>query len=422
MITCPNCGAGNKPESSACRMCAASLEGIAEAPAARVKTPGKVSPATVTPQSHHREEATAPVEQEGIVCPECSTLNEIGWSFCQQCGKRLVQPQPPPQPLAHPPAQVPAGLTTNPEQVAVDDPTTPQSPEPLVAKPSQAQRGMRTVADKLPPDKGLKTVSDKPSALDDELKTVSDMAPPPDQGSRPVAPKPPPVDHESKTVRQDDAPAEPEAPIEPPPAVAPPKIVEAPVSAQPPATKPRPSVVPPTVVAQDQPQPKPAAPRPAPPAQKPAAPPRVSTPEHSTQQSGSDVLCTQCGQATGVGSAFCASCGAPVTYGETMVISSQPAPPQILKGRLHLVMEGGQPGEVYELDDDTVIGRSKGEITFPHDGFMSGRHARIERRGGSFILTDEGSRNGTFVKIKGEVELKPGDTILVGKQLFRFEV
>jgi pSer/pThr/pTyr-binding forkhead associated (FHA) protein len=105
-----------------------------------------------------------------------------------------------------------------------------------------------------------------------------------------------------------------------------------------------------------------------------------------------------------------------------MVISSQPAPPPILKGRLHLVMEGGQPGEVYDLEDATVIGRSNGEITFPHDGFMSGRHARIERKGNAFVLTDEGSRNGTFIKIKGEVELKPGDTILVGKQLFRFEV
>ena len=110
-----------------------------------------------------------------------------------------------------------------------------------------------------------------------------------------------------------------------------------------------------------------------------------------------------------------------MTFGKTMVISSQRgSPPPI--GRLHLVMEGGQPGEVYELEDDTVIGRNKGEITFPHDGFMSGRHARIERRGDTFILTDEGSRNGSFIKTKGEIELEPGDMILVGKQLFRFEV
>jgi len=92
------------------------------------------------------------------------------------------------------------------------------------------------------------------------------------------------------------------------------------------------------------------------------------------------------------------------------------------KGRLHLVMEGGQLGEVYDLSDETTIGRTGGDISFPHDGFMSGRHARIVRRGGSYVLMDEGSRNGTFVKIKSEVELKPGDMILVGKQLFRFDV
>ena len=84
-------------------------------------------------------------------------------------------------------------------------------------------------------------------------------------------------------------------------------------------------------------------------------------------------------------------------------------------------MEGGQEGASYDLADETVIGRASGEMTFPHDGFMSGRHARIVRRGASFVLTDEGSRNGTFIKIKDEVELKPGDMILVGKQLFRFE-
>jgi pSer/pThr/pTyr-binding forkhead associated (FHA) protein len=104
-----------------------------------------------------------------------------------------------------------------------------------------------------------------------------------------------------------------------------------------------------------------------------------------------------------------------------MLMSSQPAQVAVI-GRLHLVMEGGQPGEVYELRDDTVIGRNTGEINFPHDGFMSGRHARIIRQGNAFKLTDEGSRNGTFIKIRGEVELKPGDMILVGKQLFRFEV
>jgi len=131
------------------------------------------------------------------------------------------------------------------------------------------------------------------------------------------------------------------------------------------------------------------------------------------------VTCNQCGASNAPGSGFCSGCGAPISVARTVVMSSPYAP---VKGRLHLVMEGGQLGEVYDLKDETTIGRTSGDISFPHDGFMSGRHARIIRRGGTYVLMDEGSRNGTFVKIKSEVELKPGDMILVGKQLFRFDI
>jgi pSer/pThr/pTyr-binding forkhead associated (FHA) protein len=90
---------------------------------------------------------------------------------------------------------------------------------------------------------------------------------------------------------------------------------------------------------------------------------------------------------------------------------------------LRLIQEGGGDGEVYKVDtDEIVIGRNNGDIRFPHDGYMSGRHARIVRRGEKFVLVDENSRNGTFKRIDGEVELKTGDIILIGKQLFRFEV
>jgi hypothetical protein len=395
MITCPNCGAGNKPGSSACRMCATSLVGIVEAPAPRVQTPGSSSPHTPEPDSHHPEEVKPPVEQEGIVCSECNTMNEPGWSFCQQCGKRLTQaaPAPPPQPPAA--SGIPAGLRTVPEQHAVVDPSVVQ--------------GLKTNPDPQPAEHWLKTVVAQP--LEQSLKTVADNRPPVVEPK--VVPKHP-LPAAPPTVADRQPMAEPRE-REPDDSASRTVPVEPPVQPKPTAPTPAPPV-----------QPKPVAATPPPPIPKPSIPPPpsappVSAPEPMIQhgQSMSGVLCTQCGQSNSVGSAFCASCGTPITFGKTMVISSQAAPP---KGRLHLVMEGGQPGEVYELDDDTVIGRSNGEITFPHDGFMSGRHARIERRGSSFILTDEGSRNGTFIKLKGEVELKPGDMILVGKQLFRFEV
>jgi len=265
-----------------------------------------------------KEEGELQVEQQGIACPECNTMNEVGWLFCQQCGKRL----------------------------------------PASSSPSDLQGRQ-----------ALKTVRDQPAVTDPTL-------------ARSV-----------KTV-EEEVPAVKEEPPAKEPSTAPP--------AEQPVGQKLESAETPTVVA----------PKVEPPV---SAPPSPAT-EHVRSASG--VLCTQCGQTSSAGSVFCANCGAPIKFGKTMVMTSEPAPSS---ARLHLVMEGGQLGEVYELSDETVIGRTHGRITFPHDGFMSGRHARIVRRGGSFMLTDEGSRNGTFVKISGEVELKPGDMILVGKQLFRFE-
>ncbi len=104
--------------------------------------------------------------------------------------------------------------------------------------------------------------------------------------------------------------------------------------------------------------------------------------------------------------------------GRTIVMGSIPRPS---KGRLRLITENGEKGEAFDLKAETVIGRMQGDITFSHDGFMSGRHARIVQDGTDFILLDEGSRNGVFVRIKKEVKLEPGDYILIGRQLFQFE-
>jgi pSer/pThr/pTyr-binding forkhead associated (FHA) protein len=89
---------------------------------------------------------------------------------------------------------------------------------------------------------------------------------------------------------------------------------------------------------------------------------------------------------------------------------------------LQLITEGGQVGEIHKLDrPETFIGRVDGDVIFPHDGFMSSRHARVIERGGRYFLCDQNSRNGTFIRIDREAELKAGDMFLVGKQLFRFE-
>jgi len=131
------------------------------------------------------------------------------------------------------------------------------------------------------------------------------------------------------------------------------------------------------------------------------------------------VSCPTCSRPTIVGGAFCVNCGSQLSVDKTILMAS--AVPSV-NARLELVMEGGQTGDTYEIKSETAIGRNKGDIVFPHDGHMSGRHARIVRSGHKFTLVDDNSANGTFVRIKEPVELKSGDMFLIGGQLFRFKI
>jgi pSer/pThr/pTyr-binding forkhead associated (FHA) protein len=79
---------------------------------------------------------------------------------------------------------------------------------------------------------------------------------------------------------------------------------------------------------------------------------------------------------------------------------------------------------------ETVIGRESGDIVFTDDPFLSRRHAVVRVRTGPsssksarrFTLADLGSSNGTFLQVRAEVPLRPGDHFRIGQQLFRFEV
>ncbi len=85
-------------------------------------------------------------------------------------------------------------------------------------------------------------------------------------------------------------------------------------------------------------------------------------------------------------------------------------------------VEGVYRNVFYISADETVIGREFGDLVFTHDSFMSRRHAAIHRdsAAGTFTLRDLGSSNGTYLAIRGEVELREGDHLRVGQHLFRF--
>lgn len=89
-------------------------------------------------------------------------------------------------------------------------------------------------------------------------------------------------------------------------------------------------------------------------------------------------------------------------------------------GRIALVVGRETSGNAFPVPESGLhLGRERGDVLFPEDGYVSGLHCRIHQEGGKLFLTDLGSSNGTFLRIGGEVEVKTGDVLLMGQQLFR---
>ncbi len=93
--------------------------------------------------------------------------------------------------------------------------------------------------------------------------------------------------------------------------------------------------------------------------------------------------------------------------------------------RLSLWTTEGVPRDVYTLHrQETILGREVGDIVFPEDAFMSRRHAAvtcdlINTR--HFVLRDLDSSNGTYLRFRGEREVRFGDRFRIGQHLFRFD-
>lgn len=89
-------------------------------------------------------------------------------------------------------------------------------------------------------------------------------------------------------------------------------------------------------------------------------------------------------------------------------------------GRLRVTESGILPvGAAIVLDQpEVLLGRDpSAAAVLEGDDFVSARHAVVRIRGGSPMIADLGSTNGTYVngeRIAAETTLRPGDTIAVG--------
>jgi len=91
-------------------------------------------------------------------------------------------------------------------------------------------------------------------------------------------------------------------------------------------------------------------------------------------------------------------------------------------GRLRQITAAGTSRDVYHLTrSDLIIGREQGDIVFSDDEFMSRRHALLQFRGNRAMISDQGSSNGTYVRLTGQHIIDPGQMIRLGDELLRFE-
>lgn len=135
-------------------------------------------------------------------------------------------------------------------------------------------------------------------------------------------------------------------------------------------------------------------------------------------------VCKECSTPVPSGHKFCGRCGAVVPPAilelRTEFFGAMQAPG---KARLILIRgDAGADGLSYLLQGtEHVAGRVDGQIVFPDDSWLSPRHANFVYRGEKLVVRDEGSRNGVYVRVRGQVPLEPGDLFLCGEQVFRLD-
>ncbi|MBW2404220.1 MAG: FHA domain-containing protein [Deltaproteobacteria bacterium] len=91
-------------------------------------------------------------------------------------------------------------------------------------------------------------------------------------------------------------------------------------------------------------------------------------------------------------------------------------------GRISLMIGRETTGNSFPIPPQGIhLGRERGDVVFPEDGYVSGLHCRVNSEVGHVFLTDVGSSNGTFVRVSNESYVPQGTFVLMGQQLFRAE-
>jgi len=91
--------------------------------------------------------------------------------------------------------------------------------------------------------------------------------------------------------------------------------------------------------------------------------------------------------------------------------------------RIVQILEGNRPGLTFcPRSSRATIGRQGCDMNILSDVHLSEEHCAIEQDADGFSLTDLGSKNGTFVRLKGERPVEHSDYFMVGRRVLRVEL
>ncbi len=151
-----------------------------------------------------------------------------------------------------------------------------------------------------------------------------------------------------------------------------------------------------------------------------ASSPKLSLEELMDQ--AKNFVCRSCSTPVPMGHKFCGRCGAavpPEIMGARTQFFGQLQTPG--RAKLILIRGEGVEGLSYHLNAESHSVGRRGELVFADDPFVSPKHANFFYRQSKLVVRDEGSLNGVYVRVRGSVELVPGDLFLAGEQVFRLE-
>lgn len=86
-----------------------------------------------------------------------------------------------------------------------------------------------------------------------------------------------------------------------------------------------------------------------------------------------------------------------------------------------LFHEGAEEKKIVIQDWPFDIGKSKGQLRFPQDSYLSDRHARIIKKEDGFALIDLESVNGVYLKVNERVKLDDNVVFCIGSYVLLFE-